>query len=103
MITKFEDFINEDYNMGISFDTYNGPPITPHGDPGIGARGGTNGGIVASGMETRGDVTAMPERGLRHYNVKFIKRPKDLRKEKAIKKLKQLGIMSFDEFKETPE
>ena len=99
MITKFEDFVNETYNLGISYDTYNGPPlVTPKGDPGIGNQGGTNGGSIGGEFELTGDVTATPPHGGYKYNVTQVKMPPNKRKENALKKLKRLNILTFDKW-----
>jgi len=99
MIIKFIEYIKE-FNY-IDSDVYNGPAITPVGDPSIGYRGGTNGGAIggadASGdMYRNGDVTAKGDKKTFKYNVKSIKSKESAERKKAIKKLKELEDELYD-------
>lgn len=96
IIDKFELYCESDQ---IKYDTYNGPPITPEGDPGIGSKGGCGGGRIGGEFDGNSDVTARPAGGFKwKMNVTDIKRKKDKRRERAIKKL---NLLSFDEWKKS--
>ena len=102
MITKFDEF-EKLYEFDYIQNTNNGPGILGGNlNPGIGFRGGVNGGVIggadASGDMFKNDSPTTKPGEVRKFkqNVGFIKYKESQKRKKSLKALKKLDDDSYE-------
>ena len=97
MITKFNEF-EKLYEFDYIENTNNGPGILGGNlNPGIGFRGGVNGGLISGDFPKTSEPTTKPgdDRKFKQ-NVGFIKYKESEKRKKALKKLKELDDDTYE-------